>query len=106
MALFKEILKEKDSKGVFRYSQGRFYLFVAFIAYYLTLGLFTFKSLNPKYEIDVDVAKNIIDALQYAIGVFGGYVFGSKFVEVAKLAMTKKGTEEKSTSEETNSPVI
>ena len=82
--LFKEILKEKG-----KYSQGRIYLLLSVVAYYLTLGILTFAGLNPKIEIDMDNFKLIIDALEYAMTLFGGYVFGGKFVDVIKVLKGK-----------------
>lgn len=73
--MFKDILTE-DSK----YSQGRVYLLWSVVAYYLTLGTLTVTAMNPKMEIELENFKIILDALEYAMTLFGGYVFGGKFI--------------------------
>ena len=47
--LLKDILKEGDT-----YSQGRFYLMLSAVAYYLTLGLLTVKGIHKGNELDLD----------------------------------------------------
>jgi len=74
--LFKDILKEKG-----RYSQGRVYLLWSIVAYYLTIGILTAAGISSKFEIEIDKFKIIIDALEYAMTLFGGYVFGGKFID-------------------------
>ena len=88
--LFTDILKEADKTGILKYSQGRVYLFVSIVAYYLTLGIITYKSYVPKSDISLETLKVIIGALQYAMVLFGGYVFGGKFLDVVKVIGGKK----------------
>ena len=84
--LFNEILKEKTPDG-FRYSQGRVYLLLSIICYYITIGLMTSKALKPNMDIDTKTLEMIIEALQWAIALMAGYVFGSKGLEVVKTIM-------------------
>lgn len=79
MKLFKDILKQRG-----KYSQGRIYLLWSIIAYYVTLGILTWAGLNPKHEIELHKFEIILDALEYSMTLFGGYVFGGKFVDVIK----------------------
>ena len=78
--LFTDILKEND-----RYSQGRVYLLWSVFAYYITLGILTLAGINKKWDIEIEKFKIILDALEYAMTLFGGYVFGGKFLEVVKV---------------------
>lgn len=87
--LFKDILK---SRG--KYSQGRVYLFWSIIAYYITLGILTFSGIR-KDDIDIENFKMIVDALEYAMTLFAGYVFGSKAIEIAKIMRGKSNDEAK-----------
>jgi len=87
--IWKEILTEVDTKGRRVYSQGRFYLLWSILAYYLTLGLISLKSLKPDMDIDIESLKVIIEALQWPMGLFGGYVFGAKGLEALKIVMSK-----------------
>lgn len=73
-----DILKEKG-----KWSQGRIYLFWSVIAYYITLIILTFTGLR-KTDVDVDKFQMIVDALEYAMTLFGGYVFGGKFIDAYK----------------------
>jgi hypothetical protein len=73
--MFKDILKEGD-----RYSQGRVYLLWSVIAYYITLGILTFSGLR-KETVEMENFKLVVDALEYAMTLFGGYVFGGKFID-------------------------
>lgn len=88
MKLFNDILKEKTAEGRL-YSQGRVYLLISIVAYYLTLGVITYKEMYPKTEIDLESTKIIIDALQWAMALFAGYVFGGKGIEVAKMVFNR-----------------
>lgn len=77
--MFTDMLKERG-----KYSQGRVYLLWSVIAYYLTLGILTIAGISAKWEIEIDKFKIILEALQYAITLFGGYVFGGKFISAYK----------------------
>lgn len=85
--MFTDILKEKG-----KYSQGRIYLLISALAYYLTLAILTAAGISPTYQKDLDINnfKIIVDALQYAMVLFAGYVFGGKFVDVVKLFRSDK----------------
>ena len=83
--MFKDILKENG-----KWSQGRIYLLISILAYYTTLGIITMSGIKGKADLDVDVFKIVIDALKYAMLLFGGYVFGGKFIDVAKLLVGSK----------------
>lgn len=87
--LFKDILKEKGLDGATSYSQGRVYLLWSIIAYYITLGLVTFKSMRPDVQINVDMLKTVIESLQWALALFAGYVFGTKGLDAIKVVMGK-----------------
>lgn len=87
--LFNDILKEKTPDGL-KYSQGRVYLLLSIVCYYITLGLMTSKGLNPKMDIDTKTLEMIIEALQWAIALMAGYVFGSKGLEIIKTIMDVK----------------
>ena len=84
-----DILKE-DSK----WSIGRTCLMLSVLSYFSTLSIVTFWGLNGKSQLDIDSFKIIIDALQYTILLFGGYVLGGKFLNVIPLSKENKKTEE------------
>tara|TARA_Y100000389_G_scaffold126178_1_gene123539 strand:+ start:1145 stop:1438 length:294 start_codon:yes stop_codon:yes gene_type:complete len=79
LKLFKDILREQG-----KYSQGRVYLLWSIIAYYLTIGILTVAGINKNLDIELDKFKIILDALEYAMTLFGGYVFGGKFIDAYK----------------------
>lgn len=79
-----DILKEKG-----KWSQGRVYLFLSIVSYYITLGILTNVGLQ-KSDVDVDKFKMIVDALEYAMTLFGGYVFGGKFIDAYKSISESK----------------
>ena len=80
-----DILKEND-----KWSQGRIYLFWSIIAYYITLAILTFTGIR-KSDVDMEKFKMIVDALEYAMTLFGGYVFGGKFIDAYKsVSLGKK----------------
>lgn len=83
--LFKDILKEN---GI--YSQGRVYLLWSVFAYYITLTVLMVAGIR-RSEIEMENFRMIVEALEYAMTLFGGYVFGGKFLEVIKYV--KGGTE-------------
>jgi hypothetical protein len=65
------------------YSQGRIYLLWSIIAYYITLTILMFAGIR-KSDIVMENFKMIVDALEYAMTLFGGYVFGGKFIDAYK----------------------
>lgn len=88
MKLFKDMLTEKT-----KYSQGRVYLLVAVITYYVTLGVLMGAGLHKSNEgdgLDMSKFEIIVEALKFAMMLFGGYVFGGKFVDVIKVVGGKK----------------
>lgn len=79
--MFKDMLKEKG-----KWSQGRVYLLVSVIAYYITLGFLMVAGLHKSNnDLDLDKFEIIINALEYAMVLFGGYVFGGKFLDVVRF---------------------
>lgn len=91
--LFTDILKGNEG----RYSQGRVYLLWSVFAYYITLGILTMAGISKNWEIEIDKFKIILDALEYAMTLFGGYVFGGKFISTYEAIKSgKKKKEEKS----------
>jgi hypothetical protein len=89
--LFKDILKERG-----KYSQGRVYLLWSVFAYYITLGILLFSGVR-KDDIDMESFRIIIEALEYAMTLFGGYVFGGKFISAYRAI---KGSKEPQDNEE------
>lgn len=89
MSIVKDILKEGG-----KWSQGRVYLFWSILAYYITLGFLTYFGIK-KSEIQIENFRMIIDALEYAMTLFGGYVFGGKLLDVVKLLRVPKGGDNK-----------
>jgi hypothetical protein len=87
--VIKDILKEKTSDGSMKFSQGRVYLFTSVILYYATIGLLTFKTVRGKLDISSADIKQIIDAVQWAMALFAGYVFGGKGLDTAKMIFAK-----------------
>lgn len=82
--MFNDILKEKG-----KWSQGRIYLIWSILIYYVTLVILTISGIR-KSEITLENFKIIIDALEYAMTLFAGYVFGGKFVDLIKAIKTPK----------------
>jgi len=88
MGVFKDMLKERG-----KWSQGRIYLLVSVTVYYITLAVLMFAGIKTSKEgegLDMDKFEIIIEALKYAMVLFGGYVFGGKFMEVIKVIGGKK----------------
>ena len=73
-----DILKENG-----KYSQGRVYLFVSVLVYYviniilMAVGVF-------KLEIDTDSLNVIIEAVKYPMTTFATYTLGGKVVSIFK----------------------
>lgn len=82
--LFTDVLKQD---GI--YSQGRVYLLWSVFAYYITLGILTWSGIT-KSDLEIEKFKMIIDALEYAMTLFGGYVFGGKFIDAYKAIKSPK----------------
>ena len=92
--LLNNILKEKD-----KYSQGRVYLLISIISYYITLGTLMACGIW-KSEIDMENFTIIVEALEYAMTLFGGYVFGGKFIDVIKVVRGNKSDNEENSEME------
>ncbi len=90
MKIFKDMLMERG-----KYSQGRVYLFWSVVAYYITLGTLLVAGIHKNSDLDVDKFKLITEALEYAMVLFGGYVFGGKFLDVVKVIGTARSEDEK-----------
>jgi len=72
-----------------KYSQGRVYLLFSVLAYYITLGILTGFGIS-RLNIELMNFRMIIDALEYAMTLFAGYVFGGKAIEIIKLIKGSK----------------
>jgi hypothetical protein len=104
MKIFKDMLTEFNGKtNEKQYSQGRVYLLWSVVAYYITLGILLVaglhKSKDGVNDVDVDKFNTIIEALKYAMVLFGGYVFGGKFLDVVKVVGGGSKTEKKGDTE-------
>ena len=96
--IFGDLLMEKGY-----YSQGRIYLFISVLAYYVTLGILTCTGISKKHaDIDINNFKIIVDGLQYAMVLFAGYVFGGKFVDVLRESKFLKSKDPDPTEGSTN----
>jgi len=91
--VFKDILTHKG-----KYSQGRVYLFISILAYYITLGILTIKGVTKEADIDLNSFEIIVDALQWAMGLFAGYVFGSKGIAALKVVVGSKNKDKEDES--------
>lgn len=87
--LLGDILKEEGKDKIFRYSLGRIFLLLSIIIYFVTIGLLTSKALKPNISIDLNAVSKVIEALQYTIALFSGYVFGGKGIDAVKSIMIK-----------------
>ena len=65
------------------------------IIYYITLGVLLGTGVSNKFDINIESFKIIIDALEYAMTMFGSYAFGTKFISVyrAKKQLPEDDTE-------------
>jgi len=89
--LLADMLKEKG-----KWSQGRVYLLLSILAYYSTLSILTHSGIKKASEIDLKTFDNIIQALQWSMGLFAGYVFGGKGLDALKIIMGGKGKDPES----------
>jgi hypothetical protein len=86
MKFFRDILKETDTTtNETKFSQGRVYMLVSVVAYYLTIGVLLAAGMHKTADVDLTKFKVVIDALEFAMVLFGGYVFGGKIVDVFKI---------------------
>lgn len=86
MKLFRDILKETDTTTQeTKFSQGRVYLLIAIIAYYLTLGILVIAGMQKNNDVDLSKFRIVVDALEFALVLFGGYVLGGKIVDVFRV---------------------
>ncbi len=72
------ILKE-DGK----YSQGRVYLFVSIVIYYITHGVILCAGVFD-FDVDHDILKSVAEAIEYPMTTFATYTIGGKVVDVFK----------------------
>ena len=56
--------------------------------------------MNPKWTIELEKFKIILDALEYAMTLFGGYVFGGKFITAYTAIKGATSNESKTTESE------
>ena len=89
MKIIKDILKEKTGSQ-FKFSQGRVYLFIAFLSYIILLSFLTFKTAQCNSNVSLEAFESIISALQWIIALLAGYVFGGKGLEILKVIYDKK----------------
>ena len=90
--MWKEMLRETDPTGQKSYSQARVYLLFSVVAYYITLGIVTWKAMHPSTDISEGSLKTILEALQWAILLFAGYAFGGKLIDGFKTVFSKGTT--------------
>jgi hypothetical protein len=84
MSKLLKILKENNKEtGELEFSQGRIYLAVSVFSYYLTLGILILTG-TQKQDIDLDKFSIVVEALEFAMVLFAGYVFGGKIVDIFK----------------------
>lgn len=72
------ILKENGD-----FSQGRVYLFISIVIYYMTHGVVLCAGV---FNVDVDheLLKSVAEAIQYPMTTFATYTLGGKVVDVFK----------------------
>lgn len=77
MRFFSDILKE-NTQGIRRFSQGRLYLFICFIAF-MSLNFVLFYCAVAGIEItDKDSIQIVSSNLKWALGTFALYILGTK----------------------------
>ena len=86
MKFIQDLLKEEG-----KWSQGRVYLLLSVLAYYISLSMVTIWGIHGKSQLDINSFEIIIDALQFAMLLFGGYVFGGKFISIIPMLRGNKG---------------
>tara|TARA_R110002167_G_scaffold110087_4_gene280355 strand:+ start:17623 stop:17868 length:246 start_codon:yes stop_codon:yes gene_type:complete len=74
----KEFLKEKGN-----YSQGRVYLFLSIVVYYLTHGVILLAGIFD-FDVDHQILKSVAEAIQYPMTTFATYTLGGKVVDIFK----------------------
>jgi hypothetical protein len=96
MKFFRDILTEINNKTNSReWSQGRVYLMISVIAYYTVLTVLTVAGMHKQNDIDLNKFRIVIDALEFAMVLFGGYVFGGKIVSVFNAIKSPEKESEK-----------
>lgn len=76
MIVFNDILKENN-----KFSQGRVYLFISIIVYYLTHGIIMCAGLWD-WNVDVMLLEDVAKAVEYPMTTFATYTLGGKVVDV------------------------
>jgi hypothetical protein len=96
MKFFRDILTEINNKTNSReWSQGRVYLMISVIAYYAVLTVLTVAGMHRDNNVDLNKFRIVIDALEFAMVLFGGYVFGGKIVSVFNAIKSPEKESEK-----------
>lgn len=96
MKFFRDILTEINNKTNSReWSQGRVYLMISVIAYYAVLTVLTVEGMHRDNNVDLNKFRIVIDALEFAMVLFGGYVFGGKIVSVFNAIKSPEKESEK-----------
>jgi len=96
MKFFRDILTEINNKTNSReWSQGRVYLMISVIAYYAVLTVLTVAGMHRDNNVDLNKFRIVIDALEFAMVLFGGYVFGGKIVNVFNAIKSPEKESEK-----------
>ena len=76
---FNDFLKEKDSDGILRYSNGRVYLFVTITFYYIATAIVVIKSIfHEKLSIEIPTIDFAMQKLEFLLTALFLYVFGGK----------------------------
>lgn len=92
MTFINDIIKEKH-KGYYKYSQGRFYLFVSFCAFFL-LNVFLVWAAFAGHKVSEDQSIFIVAGnLKWALSSFALYVLGGKGIGAFRDRQTGIGND-------------
>jgi hypothetical protein len=92
MKFFRDILTEYNTKTKKQeWSQGRIYLMISVIAYYVVLTVLTVAGMHKQNDIDLNKFRIVIDALEFAMVLFSSYVFGGKIVTALRIMKQPAG---------------
>jgi len=69
-------LKEKG-----KIAQGRLYLFISIVIYYMTHGVILCTGIF-NFDVDHELLKSVAEAIQYPMTTFATYTLGGKVVDV------------------------
>jgi len=93
MKLFKDILREKNEVGGYKYSQGRVYLFISFISFIgvlVYMAIKSYKCIAAGEDVNTQSEELIINALQWCLGTFALYVLGGKGINIISNKVNKE----------------